>query len=521
MKKSLWSASLLALACTALPALSPAVTWDGGGTNSNWSTANNWNPNGAPAAGSQLLFPPAALKLTNVNDFPDLTNFQSLQLSAANYNLGGNDIQLSNGILASHAGGTNTLTLGVQLTQNQSFTVQNDGAFLKVDGDIDLKTFTLTVGGEGNLISNGKILGSGQIIKNGPGFLRLTGDNSFAGGITVNGGSLQVDNSAGSGTGGGAVVVESGAELQGDGAIQDEVLIKAGGKVSPGDSEPALLAVGNLILSPGSAYVAQLNGQIPDTEYSVLQVNGTVALDQSVLRIALGPNVQIGDDFKIIDNDSTDPVGGVFEGLSEGKTFHLVGFDNIGFKISYQGGDGNDVVLHSIPTLTVNDVTVREPSTGAATAAFVVQLNEASSETVTVKYATAPGSALAGDDYEVANGTLTFNPGVTKQTVNVTIDSDDVAEGNEEFSFKIFSPSNATVIKDFGTGTITPPTDGGSGGNGNNGGGSGGGSSNPPGNAASDGGCSLHPGAASTGNLFFGFGLMGLLGVALRFAKRS
>jgi len=515
MKKSFLALPLFALANLITPALSHAATWDGGGTNSNWSTANNWNPNGAPAPGVALTFPGSAAKLSNNNDFPDLTGFQSLVFTAANYILGGNDIQLSNGILSGQPSGTNQLELGVALSQSQSFNVQNAGTFLTDNGDIDLKTFALTFGGEGNWISNGTILGSGTIVKNGPGFLRLSGNNTFSGGITVNGGSLQVDNGLGSGTGSGAVVIESGAELQGNGAILGDVLIQAGAKVSPGGSTPALLAVGNLTLESSASYVAQLDGPIPDTDYSVLQVTGTVSLNQADLRPAPGGNIQIGDSYKIIDNDSNDAVLGTFQGLAEGETFHLVGIDDIGFTITYKGGDGNDVVLTAVPTATVGDVTVSEPASGKATAIFTVTLNAASDKTVTIKYATAPGTALAGQDYEVANGTLTFSPGVTQQTVAVTIDSDTVDEADETFSLKIFTPTNASIVRDTATGTITPPGSS----SGNNNGGNGSGNSFPPPVAADGGGCSLSLANSPSASFGAGFFLLGLVALGFRFGQ--
>ncbi len=517
MKKSALTLSLFAVASLCQPALSLAVTWDGGGTNSNWSTANNWNPNGVPTPGVALMFPTGASKLSNNNDFSAATAFQSLTFTAANYILGGNDIQLSNGILSGQPSGTNQIQLGVALSQNQSFNVQNAGAFLTDNGGIDLKTFTLSFGGEGNWISNGTILGSGEIQKTGPGFLRLSGNNTFTGGITVSGGSLQIDNGLGSGSGTGPVVIESGAELQGNGAIAGDVLIQAGAKVSPGGSDPALLAVGNLTLENGAAYVTQLNGPTPDSDYSVLQVTGTVSLNQSDLRPAPGPNVQIGDTYKIIDNDGNDPVVGIFRGLSEGQTFHLVGVDGFGFTISYKGGDGNDVVLTAVPTASVEDVTVTEPSVGQTTAIFVVKLNQASDQTITIKYATAPGTALAGEDYEVANGTLTFAPGVTQQTVAVTIHNGPMDEAVENFSFKIFTPTNASIDRDTATGTINPPTSSSSG-SGNTGG-NGSGDIPPP--VSADGGCSLHSSGTAAGGFGLEMMLLGLLALGARLGLRT
>jgi Calx-beta domain len=71
-----------------------------------------------------------------------------------------------------------------------------------------------------------------------------------------------------------------------------------------------------------------------------------------------------------------------------------------------------------------------------------------------VSYATANGTAIAGSDYVAASGTLTFAPGTTSQTVVVTVNGDTVPEGNETFLVNLGSPSNATIARGQGTGTI-------------------------------------------------------------------
>jgi hypothetical protein len=64
---------------------------------------------------------------------------------------------------------------------------------------------------------------------------------------------------------------------------------------------------------------------------------------------------------------------------------------------------------------------------------------------VTVNYATADGTATAGSDYTSTSGTLTFNPGVTSQTINVPIIDDAAVEGNEWFTVTLSSPVNAIL----------------------------------------------------------------------------
>ncbi len=111
----------------------------------------------------------------------------------------------------------------------------------------------------------------------------------------------------------------------------------------------------------------------------------------------------------------------------------------------------------SVPSLRVNNVTVTEANTGAnTTASFTVTLSAASSQTVTVKYQTANGSATTPADYDqLALNTLTFTPGQTTRTVSVTVRGDALDEANETLRLLLSSPTNATIAAATGTCTIT------------------------------------------------------------------
>ena len=73
---------LLAAILCALPLTASGTTrtWDGGGGTANFSTAANWNPDGAPANGDDLVFP-AAAPTTVTNDLSSRT-FGSLSFPA-------------------------------------------------------------------------------------------------------------------------------------------------------------------------------------------------------------------------------------------------------------------------------------------------------------------------------------------------------------------------------------------------------------------------------------------------------
>ncbi len=63
------------------------------------------------------------------------------------------------------------------------------------------------------------------------------------------------------------------------------------------------------------------------------------------------------------------------------------------------------------PTLAINNATVTEGDMTTVDAVFTVSLSFPSSLTTTVHYATANGSATAGQQYLATSGTLTFAPG--------------------------------------------------------------------------------------------------------------
>lgn len=94
-------------------------------------------------------------------------------------------------------------------------------------------------------------------------------------------------------------------------------------------------------------------------------------------------------------------------------------------------------------------------SDGATQMTFLVTLSKASSDPVTVTYATAAGTATAGVDYTAASGTVTFAPGVLSQQIQVSITGDTDVEQNETFTLTLSDPSGATIGDGSAVGTIT------------------------------------------------------------------
>ena len=104
-------------------------------------------------------------------------------------------------------------------------------------------------------------------------------------------------------------------------------------------------------------------------------------------------------------------------------------------------------------TLSVAHVTTSDET--ATNLVATITLSGVSSQTVTVNYATANGTATAGADYTSTSGTLTFNAGDTSKTVNIPILADTIDEENETFTFTLSSALNATISTSSGIGTMT------------------------------------------------------------------
>jgi hypothetical protein len=106
------------------------------------------------------------------------------------------------------------------------------------------------------------------------------------------------------------------------------------------------------------------------------------------------------------------------------------------------------------PSLQINNVRRVEGNTGQRAAVFTVSLSQASSEIVTVDYATANNSAIAGQDYTSLSGRLTFNPNETQKTIRVQVLGDTLLERDEQFLVNLSNASNATLGTRTGAGTI-------------------------------------------------------------------
>jgi ELWxxDGT repeat protein len=106
------------------------------------------------------------------------------------------------------------------------------------------------------------------------------------------------------------------------------------------------------------------------------------------------------------------------------------------------------------PGFRVSDVVVAEGRSAPATATFRVDLFPAPVTAGSVSFATADGTAAAGNDYTAASGVVDFAVGQTTRLLSVPILQDALPEGLETFFVNLSNPVGGTIADSQGLGRI-------------------------------------------------------------------
>lgn len=278
----------------------------------------------------------------------------------------GGNLMIGDGVGGANADRVIVMGGGDEIANGSRVSVQSSGQ-LVLEGVLDLVG---SLEGSGHVLLNG--LGSGLVVgrndlsttfagiisgqggfeKVGKGTLTLAGANTYAGETGATEGTLVVNGSIASS----ALVSinrplnvpkNPAGVLAGTGTVP-RIFPYPGGIVAPGAG--AGPGAGRLTVQ-GHADLAnddlrlELNGVTPATGHDQLRVQGNVNLNNTRLLFTVGFAPTTNDAFVVVDKTTPGPVVGTFQNAPEGA---ILGSGFHKYRISYMGGDGNDVVLRRV-----------------------------------------------------------------------------------------------------------------------------------------------------------------------------
>ena len=264
-------------------------------------------------------------------------------------------------IIGDNIGGVNSdvviIAGGHQIADTAEVTINGSGQLNIVFGDtiggltgtgrvllsnnhlyIDLLSGTNTFSG---MISN-TAAGLG-VNKYGAGTMILNGSSPYTGLTSINGGILRINGNQTNSD----VFLGGGSRLEGIGSVGNIEINGSGSVLAPGtgSGSGALICKSYKLGVGSSSLEIELNGLVAVSGYNQLWTSGTNNLSGITLNASLNFPSARSNQFMIVTNRGTSPVVAGFSGLAEGA-IKVIGGEQ--FRISYVGGDGNDVVLTQI-----------------------------------------------------------------------------------------------------------------------------------------------------------------------------
>ncbi len=147
--------------------------------------------------------------------------------------------------------------------------------------------------------------------------------------------------------------------------------------------------------------------------------------------------------------------------VEDNETFYVVLSNPVGALLGRERAtatllNDDDAPPAIIPVINVSPIQIEEGDSGTKTATFEVNLSEATTQVVSVRYTITDGSASISDnDYQAASpGQLQFAAGETSKNISVTINGDEKVEADETFVLNLSDPQNATLGSNAVTATI-------------------------------------------------------------------
>jgi autotransporter-associated beta strand protein len=287
---------------------------------------------GTTASGTHV-FPGATLELSP-------TGSQPIAIGGETLNVGGNGLASAGAV--HNVSGQNSWAGPVSFnTLSTTFNV-----------DQDTLTFSNTM------------TGTGALVKEGAGTLTLSGSSkAYTGSTTVNTGNLRLNTTLAS------PVTNVAGTISGHGGTLQTLNVLQGGLLSPGNGgsfNGQLTVNGDLGLDPNVIYAVDINAAGNDR--MVVRDGAALAGAQLVVRTNFASTV--GNTYTILSKGGRAPAAGNFRlrdgtPLLEGTLFSPV-FGGPRYRISYVGGDGNDVVVTHVksPALFPNRTVTAEIDEG-------------------------------------------------------------------------------------------------------------------------------------------------------------
>lgn len=297
------------------------------------------------------------------------------------------------GGLWNQSGSTMTVSNGTVITDNTAAGnedhdggggIFNNGGVLNLTGG---ENGPVTVSGNQCIGTSG--LGAGILSIGGPAIIN---------GVTMSGNTTMAMSTIGSveNTGSGIVQVDSELNISMS-SISDDIILRNAMGILSGETGGSLLLAGTSQLrtqnSPseisasdlGLGNESLLDFRLGELNSDRISVSGDVVLAGARLQgEALdGFMPSAGETFRLIDNKGSNPVMGEFTGQPEGS-FMWVGLNT--YRLSYKGGDGNDVTLSvsGIPgqvNVGINNTATINPETGLFEQSVLITNNTGTRQT--------------------------------------------------------------------------------------------------------------------------------------------
>jgi len=237
--------------------------------------------------------------------------------------------------------------------------------------------------------------------------------------------------------------------------LRTEVAVDGSGP-DPGP-QPNLVS-NYLVIAPGLSATDESTSEAAPTLEIPVQLYGSVDHEVTVDYATADGTARADEDYSGATGTLTFAPGQIVKPVSipllsdriaeKKESFTLV-FSNAsaasGPPVTLVDAEATATILDNDPKMTIRGPRIKERDKGKRKANFVVKLSHASPDVVSVRFATASGSARARSDFKPARKTLAFLPGQRKQVVAVLVIGDTRNERSERFFGKLSKVSGGRL----------------------------------------------------------------------------